>query len=73
MRVIQMCNYICVTDTSLRHCASCLKGLQRINVKGTSCTQAGVLKFKTQRPDVVIECDYNLEIDPETSSSINET
>lgn len=73
MRVIQMCNYVGVTDTSLRHCASCLKGLQRIDVSGTSCTQAGVLKFKSQRPDVVIESDYNLEVEPDSSTSVENT
>lgn len=72
MRVIQMCNYVGVTDTSLRHCASCLKGLQRIDVSGTSCTEAGVIKFRSQRPDVIIESDYNLDV-AESSVGVEKT
>lgn len=68
LRVVQMSKFVGVTDNSLRHCASCLKGLQRLNVRGTSCSQEGLLKFRTQRPDVAIECDYDLQVGPDSSS-----
>uniref|UniRef100_A0A1B6GBK3 F-box domain-containing protein n=1 Tax=Cuerna arida TaxID=1464854 RepID=A0A1B6GBK3_9HEMI len=75
LRVIQLLNYRTVTDTSLRHCASCLKGLQRIDVRGTSCSQAGVIKFKSERPDVTIMSDFNLEVEAEADagSSVDNT
>ncbi|KAG8282924.1 hypothetical protein J6590_025409 [Homalodisca vitripennis] len=68
LRVIQLLNYRTVTDTSLRHCASCLKGLQRIDVRGTACSQAGVIKFKSERPDVTIMSDFNLEVEVEAEA-----
>lgn len=63
LQVLELCNYTYVTNTSLRHCASCLKHIKRVNVKGTSCTQEGVLKFKAERPDVVIVSNFDLELD----------
>ncbi|XP_054275401.1 uncharacterized protein LOC128994700 [Macrosteles quadrilineatus] len=62
LQVVELCNYVTVTDTSLRHCAQCLKGLKLLNVKGTSCTERGVITFKNARPDVEIISSFDLEV-----------
>lgn len=71
LEVLELCNYTYVTNTSLRHCASCLKHIKRVNVKGTSCTQEGVLKLKSERPDVVIVSNFDLELDAPHNSLDN--
>uniref|UniRef100_A0A1B6LU86 F-box domain-containing protein n=1 Tax=Graphocephala atropunctata TaxID=36148 RepID=A0A1B6LU86_9HEMI len=71
LRVIQLHKYVTVTDTSLRHCASCLKGLEKLDVRGTSCSQTGVIEFKSQRPDVIIESDFQLEVEVEAVAGSN--
>lgn len=72
LSVIELCNYRSVSDTSLRHCASCLKGLKRLNVRGTSCSLKGVLDFQSKRPDVVITSDFGPDLSADTGSNEEE-
>lgn len=73
LSVIELCNYKKVTDTSLRHCASCLKGLKQLNIKGTACTLKGVIDFKSKRPDVVITSDFDSELAADSGSNEENT
>lgn len=65
LTIIELQDFKNVSDTSLRHCASCLK-LKRLNVRGTSCTLKGLLDFKSKRPNVLVSSDFDSELGVDT-------
>lgn len=50
-------NYPGITDVTLRHAATSMKHLKYLDVTGTGCSEAGILDFKKNRPDVQIVPD----------------
>lgn len=47
-------NYPGITDVTLRHAAGSMKHLKYLDVTGTGCSEAGIVDFKKNRPDVRI-------------------
>lgn len=47
-------NYPGITDITLRHATLSMKQLKYLDVTGTGCSEAGILDFKKNRPDVTI-------------------